>query len=186
MKVLCVLRSGGDYNAEYVYRLKAGVDANLTGHQFICLSDVDVPGVDRIPLLHDWQGWWSKIELFRVTGPALYFDLDTIITKNITALADAAKQYPMIMLRDFSRDTPASGVMAWSGNMSKIYSDYKHDSNYPGHGDQGYIGSMVKPVYWQNILPGAMVSRKFHRDREGASVVCYHGQPRPHHTGWSA
>ena len=49
LTVACVLKTGGCYNAEYVRRLKCGVDAHLRGHRFVCLSDTDVP-CERIPL----------------------------------------------------------------------------------------------------------------------------------------
>jgi len=55
--VICVLRSGGQYDAEWVRKLRDGVKRNLARpHRFVCLSDVDVP-CERIPLQHDWPGW---------------------------------------------------------------------------------------------------------------------------------
>ena len=40
---------------------------------------------------------------------------------------------------------------------------------------------------WQDILPGMVVSYKAHQlvERKAASVTCYHGQPKPHETGWA-
>jgi len=82
LTVACVLRSGGKFDSEYVRKLRDGVlrFANVP-HRFVCLSDVDVP-CERIPLEHNWPGWWSKIELFRpgvIKAPMLYLDLDTIV-----------------------------------------------------------------------------------------------------------
>lgn len=83
LTIACVLRSGGVYDAEWVAKLQRGVARHMTlPHRFVCLSDVDVP-CERIPLVTDWPGWWSKIELFRkglFDGPVLYTDLDSVIT----------------------------------------------------------------------------------------------------------
>lgn len=181
--VACVLRSGGPYDKEYVERLKQGVDANLSGHRFLCLSDVNVP-CERIPLRHGWPGWWSKIELFRLPGPVLFFDLDTVINGDLTEIASYPHRFTM--LTDFTRpDRAASGVMAWGGDWSHIYRSFDPDAQYPGHGDGGYIESMVDADRFQELFPGQIVSRKVHRNRKSARVVCYHGTPRPHDTGWT-
>lgn len=185
MLVACVLKSGGPYTPEYVERLKHGVDRNLDGHQFVCLSDVDVP-CDRIPLAHDFPGWWSKIELFRLCGPVLYFDLDTVITADISEIA--GYEHRFTMLRDFSKGCPASGVMAWTGDYSYLLDDFclSKIHRYPGHGDQGYIGSRLKKIeYFQDLFPGQIVSRKQPEHRNSNErVVCFHGDPRPHVVGW--
>jgi len=188
-KIVCVLRSGGVYTPEYVTRLRDGVAANMqSAYKFVCLSDVQIESVNTIALKTDWPGWWAKLEMFRLNGPCLYFDLDTIITGDITPLANLCYQHNMIMLRDFGYKGKgvegASGVMGWSGDMSYLTNRYDPQKTYPGLGDQGYIATQCHPVYWQDIAPGRIVSRKLHRDRKGASVVCYHGQPRPHETGW--
>lgn len=74
------------YSEVWVERLKNMVSRNLSvKHRFVCLSNVNVP-CERIPLIHDWQGWWSKIELFRpgiFDDRVLYLDLDVIILKDL-------------------------------------------------------------------------------------------------------
>ena len=116
LTVACVLKSGGTYTPEWVGRLRAGVKRHLPReHMFVCLSDVDVPSM-RIPLEHDWPGWWSKMELFRLPGPILYFDLDTAIVGSLSDIADyiAEAKAPFTMLRDFYAPSHrGSGVMAW-------------------------------------------------------------------------
>lgn len=201
LTVACVLRSGGDFTPEYVERLKAGVDANLKGHQFVCLSDVDVP-CERIPLKYDWPGWWSKIELFRIPGKVLYFDLDTVITGDLQEMADYPHQFTM--LRDVGRyDRPASGMMCWNGDYHRLtesmwvasdeiikkYSDGALGSRGGPWGDGGYISDRLwhDVEIFQDLFPGRIVSYKWQKphEREGVSVVCYHGPPRPHETGWA-
>ena len=84
LTIACVLRSGGDFDAEYVERLRDGVAANLSlPHRFVCLSDIEVP-CERVALRHGWPGWWSKLELFeQLKGRVLYFDLDTVIAGSL-------------------------------------------------------------------------------------------------------
>jgi hypothetical protein len=120
MLVLCVCKSGAEYDAEWVRKLKAGVARNLTvPYEFKCLSDVDVP--DRIPLRHKWPGWWSKIEVFReVTGPTLYLDLDTVVTGNIDWLTKTEHDFAAI--RNFhDPDMIGSAVMWFKRPLRKVY-----------------------------------------------------------------
>lgn len=182
MIVCCVLRSGGCYTPEYAERLKEGVNKNLSGHEFVCFSDVDVP--DRIPLETDWPGWWAKLEIFRLTGKVLYLDLDTVIKGDLSEIASYPHRFTM--LSDFYTGKPASGVMAWDGDYSFLMNDYRHGQSYPGHGDQGYIGSKVEPERFQDLFPRQVTSRKVKNTRNpNERIVCFHGKPRPHEVDWT-
>jgi hypothetical protein len=207
LTVACVLKSGGIYDATWVERLRAGVARHLpVEHRFVCLSDVDVP-CERIPLEHDWPGWWAKVELFKLPGPALYFDLDTAIVGDLSDIAHEAidPMNRLTMLQDFYRaDGLGSGVMAWGNNIQvpKFYERFAQDSvgwmrKIGGRGDQGFIESCEHygfgPRQWQSRLPGQIVSYKVHCRGgqspvtggytppgipEGARVVCLHGLPK--------
>lgn len=87
--VACVLKSGGDFDADYVDRLKKGVKLYLEKpHRFVCFSDIDVP-CERIPLKYNFPGWWSKMELFRPDTDLediFYLDLDTVIVGKLNDL----------------------------------------------------------------------------------------------------
>lgn len=204
LTVACVLKSGGIYDATWVARMRDGVARNLpVEHRFVCLSDVDVP-CERIPLEHDWPGWWSKIELFRLDGPVLFFDLDTAIVGDLTDVALAAIDRPFIALRDFYRpDGLGSGILAWDVlfRAKKIYEAFRSDAaaimrRVGGRGDQGFLEQFLNlsgVMRWQDIIPGQVVSYKAHCRRgqspvdgrmieggipAGARVVCLHGQPK--------
>lgn len=57
MTVACVLKSGGVYDGEWVRRLRGQVNWHLKAeHDFACLTDVDVDGVDTEPLGLDLPG----------------------------------------------------------------------------------------------------------------------------------
>lgn len=192
LTVACVLRSGGDFDAEYVARLRDGVRKHLrVPHRFVCLSDVPVPCA-RIPLAHGWPGWWSKLELFEwLRGPTLYFDLDTVIVGSLHELA----QYPhrFTMLADFVDPAVlASGVMAWDGDYSHILrgfdpvliDQYKEKRRW---GDQAWIAERVEQVdRWQDLFPGAFSSFKRGPRALDERVVCFHGTPRPRDVEWKA
>jgi len=199
--VACVLKSGGEYNTAHVSILQRAVKKYLpVEHDFVCLSDIKCDDYEVIPLIYDWPGWWSKIELFRpniLTGPTIYFDLDTIIVGDIEDLATGAPKYGFLMLDDWlGHSVVNSGMMGWSSSaklyLSRIYEKFivsprKHRGHYnikSRWGDQAFIRdhTPIKPALWQHEFPGKIVS--FKRDcqngiPEGTSVVCFHGKPRP-------
>lgn len=194
LTVACVLKSGGVYTAEWVAKLRAGVAANLDrDHRFLCLTDMRVP-CSYVPLDMRWPGWWSKIELFRLPPPVLYFDLDTLICGDISEAADIALSTPhLVMLENFYRPgKTGSGVMAWSNSdqTMELYRRFVadpdlHITRHRVGGDQEYIDENAEPIrLWQDALPGQFVSYKKHVRRgtgaipEGARVVCLHGNPK--------
>jgi hypothetical protein len=192
--VLCVCKSGGEYNAEWVKKLRRGVARNLTApYEFRCLTDIDtpydIPG--RIPLKHKWPGWWSKIEMFReITGPTLYLDLDTVVTGSLDHLAKLDMDFAM--LRNFHiPEFVGSGVM-WFGKSQRHvydrfcekpfkwieYHDRKTDGPYLG--DQAFIWESMKRQV-KHLPMETIKSYKFHCKNglpENTSLVCFHGLPK--------
>jgi hypothetical protein len=182
-----VLKSGGEYKIEHVYRLAKQVP-NL-----VCFSDIDIPNIPVIKLKHNWPGWWSKIELFRpdaIPGDILHIDLDTIV-KNITPFLAAGKT---TMLRDFHFPNVRNSTLMYihTNDKEKIYNKFLTNTDsimqqYSGvcgksgmHGDQGFLTEMLPNVQcWQDILPGKAVSYRLHGNVDGAGIVCFYGKPRP-------
>jgi hypothetical protein len=194
VKVVCVYKTGGDYTAEYVRRLRDQVAENISfPYQFVCYSD-DPRVVGRVPLRLGLAGWWSKLEVFRETGPVLYLDLDTVILRDITDTVARIVRFPGLvpfaMLQAFKKGEQwASGIMAWHGDFGKI-------AEPPGNlygWDQHHIVKVLREQY--GITPNfinrsqyGIVSYKHHcRGPEGppasARIVCFHGKPRPHEVG---
>lgn len=181
---LCVLRSSREYTPAHVQWLARQVPG------LVVMSDVDAPGVERIPLLHDWQGWWAKMEMFRpdIPGDVLYLDLDTVVLGDLAPLEGSATSR---MLSDFYRPhLPASGFMwlteadrarVWEYWMRDPAAHMRRAVTRDCWGDQGIIGEALPDV---KRWGPEVVSYKVHcRQRglppPGASVVCFHGQPRP-------
>lgn len=204
--VACVLRSGGDYTPDYVYKLQSMVKRQTTvKHHFVCLSDTPVD-CEWVGLAYPYTGWHSKFELFRsdvLCGPTVYFDLDTIIVGNIDPLLRAAYTVGFGMLTSF-RDpsTFASGIMVWNGVWDKVltkfnalYAKTTHKDkkirlrNRLPREDQTFMIEALRSEY--RLVPESVnrhigvCSYKHHCRSEGkppddVSIVCFHGHPRPH------
>lgn len=193
LTIACVLKTGGVYNREYVARLVDGIRNNLDmpgrDYRIVCMTDdpFAVQGICHpVPLIRNWPGWWSKIELFRKPGRYLYFDLDTVIQGDITALAMGRHRFAM--LRDFLKpELSASGVMAWDGDYTGLFFDYHMGlAGRLPRGDGQYISQSVNHEHLQDLYPGMFASYKKDRDeiKRKAAVVCFHGKPRPHDVDW--
>lgn len=196
--VISVLKSGGEYTAEWVAKLERAVARHLTvPHTFKCLSDVPVP-CERVPMVDAWPGWWSKIELFRpgvITGPTLYLDLDTVIVANIDRLASF--KHDFAMLRNLNAPyLPGSAVM-WFGKAapSEVYERFRRDpenavlafnSALDGCylGDQAFIWETLhrKVAYLSDEVRGLVRGYKRHCKQgvpAGCAVVAFGGRRKP-------
>lgn len=208
LNIVCVLKSGGDFNADHVLRLKSMVDRYLTiPHRFICLTDIlfnsEDPsihqelnrGLEAIPLKHGWPGWWSKMEIFRpdiCSGKRIYLDLDVVIIKNINDLDLLEGNFFLEnkALHDYGIN---SSVMLFDSNMCILY---RYMIANPGRnikyhiGDQQLIIDLMEMHYIKNYeyfdfyIPGEIVSYKREWknekvDKNIARIVYFHGKPRP-------
>jgi len=179
---LCVLRSGGDFGPEHVQWLARQVPG------LICLSDVAVPGVETVPMVHRWPGWWSKMGAFDpslIPGDVLLIDLDTVVLEVPEMPAHTT------VLSDFYRPTlMGSGVMFLEeADRARVWPAWMRDPD--GHmrrcrtrlwwGDQGFL----QPHIGRSPRWGSEVrSYKVHCRSgvpAGTKVVCFHGKPRPWH-----
>lgn len=191
-KIVTVLKSGGEFTEDHVSRLKKQCDLHAPNTTFICLSDLDLSYGRK--LKHDWSGWWSKMELGLLQGPALYMDLDTSIVGDLTDILKAVCEYDFIALRNPMK-TPSkfgSGLMGWSGNI--LESSYERFGENPEFhmkrcttqeiwGDQGFFAeTQVPTAYWQDLFPGQILSWKVDckgKIPQDARIVYFHGKPRP-------
>jgi hypothetical protein len=136
--LVCVLKSGvfkpwtvKDYTVQYgphhVQWLRDQFAAQLkTPHRFICLTDMEVPGVETRPLRDDLPGWWSKLEIFREFDSASYVDLDSVVIGDISPWL--FNQYRFLMSAHLTkRHGVNSSVMSWNGSMRWLYEAFKAD-----------------------------------------------------------
>lgn len=200
--VACVFRPGNGFTPEYVTRLRDATAKHCrVDHRFVCLSSEPVPGVECLPLRRRNNGWWNKLELFGNFERAAYFDLDTMIVGDVTDIVEYPHKFTG--LTDFGKGRHfASGFMAWSGDYSYLDRDIDpatereynafETRNWQRHGDQGWIAERLRepPALAGDLFPGRFVSYKWSVRRDGAvpagaSVVCFHGKPRPADLNWS-
>ena len=197
LEVICVCKSGGIYDAEWVRKLRDGVNRNLSiKHRFRCLSDIEVP-CERIELKHDWPSWWAKIELFRpgvIDCPTLYLDLDTVVTGPLDPVLEVPTDFAM--LRNFwDEEMVGSGVMWFGDNVphgvytkfakqAQAYIEhYRRNASGPYVGDQAFIWDTLnrEVEHINDYLPG-IYSYKMHCKKylpKDSKLVCFHGEPRP-------
>ncbi len=206
LTVVCVMKSGGDFDTTFVEKLERSCFLNLDYHRFICLTDIvaetwfeESTFISYVPLTEGFPGWWSKIEVFKppvgghwchVGDPILYIDLDTVITRDISHLFGAV-DCDLVLLRDFYRlqTHMGTGMMGWTaGQMSQIYDTFVASPDKfmrQFRSDQEFIQMLIPPSwvrFWQDEFPGHVVSYKIHCTRGlpgKAHVVCFHGKPRP-------
>lgn len=155
--VMCVLKSGGDYDQSDVEKLRNQVARHLSlPHEFVCLSDVDVP-CKRIALQHDWPGWWSKIELFRqgvIESPTVFVDLDMVIMGDFAPIFGCGHEFAM--MHNFNRTGYASSaIMFFNGKApvdvyKKFVVDAQHWIKYhQDHRDGPYLGDQA--FIWDSL-----------------------------------
>lgn len=199
----------GDYcgrGVDYVNKLYDGVVRNLpsgTSFRFVCFSDVlELPEINSgitIELLPKGvNGWWNKLYLFKdglfKDGESIVFlDLDTVITASLEDICDYNGEFAI--LRDFYfPDRLAPAVIIWkAGFGTDIWASYEK-AGYPTDlplGDLSWINKhfeekSLKADIIQDLYPDKFVSYKMHAQQgipEKASVICFHGLPRPHEAG---
>lgn len=188
MIAACVLRSGGDFAPDHVQWLARQVPG------LVCLSDVDVPGVETISLQHDWTGWWGKMEMFgpSLKGDVLMIDLDTVVRELpqqpdvTTVLRDFTE--PSVMGSGFMFVTAADRARIWEAWIADPERHMRENTRWPKWGDQGFLmDHLGEAARWQDSEP--VYSYKVHCRNgvpDDAKVVCFHGKPRPWHVkaGW--
>jgi hypothetical protein len=196
-KFVCVLKTGGDYTKKNVFLLKRQVDKYLPAvDKFICYSNIEIKGINTVPLVGDYKGKWSMHEVFREKGKVLVTGLDTLFVKNCDWLFDLADEinrdtfYGMKTFNKRGGKTPwGNNPMLWNGDWSHLFWDYL-DQQTPYHLklEQSWAyrklqacGANIK--YLDNEGLG-LFSYKHHCRHRGvpdnADIIIFHGKPRPH------
>ena len=187
--IVCI-KVGTKYGPEYVNRLHAMVERHtIMPHEFLCLTD-DALGLTcpTAPIETDLPGWWAKLVLFKPQRAlrgrrVLFLDLDTVIVGNMDCLLEYDGQFAI--LRDFYQPNGyGSAIMSIEpGIGAYLWEQFTPDVMRRLHGDQDWIRANSQCDQWQDLYPGKIVSYKVHCQHgipEGAAVICFHGEPRPH------
>jgi hypothetical protein len=191
-----VYKTGGDFDSDYVEALHESLSQY---GDFICFTDGDVPyHIQTQPLVHGWEGWWSKIEALGYNDDILLFDLDTVIVGDLIDMVTVVNNSSeLIMLSDFYYpEKPASGIMYVPNKVgTKLYQRFltKPDFYMAKHrGDQDFISVQWDSIKrWDELLGNNYIcSYKAHIaktapkevkpvDTSKSKIVCFHGKPRP-------
>ena len=163
---------------EYVAKLRAMVARHLSlPHQFECITHSNK------------QGWWAKIDLFqpgRFSGRVLYLDLDSVIVGPLDALVQT-KGIPHLKDWGWTKNDYGSAVMVWdAGEHAEIFDRYDKTVPERFRGDQDWLTHLGG---WPALPKGLCVSYRYLSrlaPPAGASVISFHGQPKPHEVtdGW--
>ena len=145
INIFCLLWKGDfrnrDYNENDVKNLYNSVTKNIKyPFNFYCLTNdmnANIKG-EKIELINNWPGWWSKIELFRPDLPSgiiLYLDLDTTIINDLTPVLEYSGDFILFDSRMSSNKATvnkyhASTMLFNSRQFSWIYDKFKNNSTY--------------------------------------------------------
>jgi hypothetical protein len=218
----CVIHGTG-YDWIYVERLYNMLSRNLpNGIRFHVYTEHDrsVPAHMTKHVLTNWpeisglrRAWWYKLQLFNSEhhqGNLLYFDLDTVILRDISWIPQLPAEY-LWGIRDFKHlqrpgySTLNSSVMWWNvDRMSWVWDQFNTTNvvnttrQYPG--DQDYLNavlghnriryledSQIQSWRWQCLDGGYNFNTRRHKiPGQGTqipgstSVLVFHGKPKPH------
>lgn len=200
LKIATVWRTGGTYTEDHVIAIYNACKKYVNeDFEFFCLTDYDGhihDDVKKIPLMHRWKGYWSKMELFRpglFTGSdVFYLDLDTLITHDITEIATLETDF--FGMRDFNMlNELSSGVLKF--NADKFNYIYRAFLANPAEwmkckgGDQEAIRKILRitPDFMQDLFPRRMAEFKNHCWNEQTRkvhipanywIICFHSSPK--------
>lgn len=190
---------GTKFPVEYVHNLKSMVERNTTiEHQFICLSDKKIEGIETRILKPGFDGWWNKLQLFDLghglSERVVYLDLDTLITGNIDWLLEYSGNFMGIedvgavnAHQPHLKGVLQTGVMAFNSFMNaQIWKELsvREDIRAKFRGDGECLNAYIQPLardLLQHLYPGRLKSYKYqvypNKPDTKTSIVCFHGRP---------
>ena len=205
-KKLGIPHSTGIYDGTWVDKLYRGIERNYSGDfDLVCLVDKEYDDikepVSQVPFLDMGRGWICIIEKFRpdlTRGKRFTLGLDTIITSNIDDICSFGG--PMGMISD-TMDTGrvCNGITIadskscdyvwniWTNRREWVYNTFTILDGVPSEMmllrdlfDQGGHCPRLDKIYPNKIFSYKMQFRHNPDLLETASIVYFHGDPKPH------
>lgn len=185
MLVACV-KVGDKYNDEYVHKLKRGIERFMPcAHEFVCFGDQPVDGVKVRPVPSNLPGWWAKVFLFSLGEPLVYFDLDMVLTGDLSRLV---KWEGFGILQDCWLPICNSSVMKLTGNEQRVWDEFHPGIMRELRGDQDWINTVMPdaPTFPRAWFPVFKADGCTAGPTDGAMAVNFHGFPKPGQisSGW--
>jgi len=195
MRIVTLLRSGGDFIEHYLYNLVNGIVKYNPDVEIYCLTDMHIEHKHIKPIfMQDLPPkWWGKLLLFELfkEGSTLYMDIDTVCVGKLNTLFRTTKGFTMLE-NVYRKGHVGSGVMSWMGDYSSLTEEYKSIGADVVHreytttmkwGDQGFIEHNLreKPDFFGSkcLSYKAQVANKMLRLPKETALVYFHGKPRP-------
>lgn len=175
---------GGRYDSGYIGRMFRMVSRHMEQpFRFKCITETRRPG------------WWGKVEILENPGPALWIDIDTVVTGQLDDLC--ITNADIRVAKNWAQSGHGgcqSSVMYWNDarHIAEMF-DEAHVCWPPSNdgrlwGDQEYLTLLrdTQRIEVDYFDPAHVVSYKYHA-RNGipndARVVAFHGKPDPHECG---
>jgi hypothetical protein len=187
MKIICT-HSGGEFTPGHVQALARQCAQFAPGHEFICITNHNIPGVATLPRTHpEWEGWWVEMEMFNpaIKGPILYLDIDTVIVGDMSHIL--ARNELTVLQDAYRHNEMQDSVMLIPEEHRPDIWHHWLCNEAEWRGAKWKMQTMLTRLWptaarWQSVLPRQLVSWKV--DCHGqvpleARVVYFHGQPRP-------
>jgi len=212
VNVVC-MKWGALYGPDYVNRLYAMTARHLARpFRFVCFTDdatglrAEVAALPIPPMRVDppYESTpWRKLALYApalgdLTGPALFMDLDVVVTGSLDALFDVPGEYCIIHNWTHpDRIVGNSSVFRFEiGKLTELLDVYHEKPTQHWvdlyRNEQAYLSHVLgrdRLTYWpdgwcvsfkKHCLPGGPLNRLLpSRPTEGARVVVFHGEPNP-------
>jgi hypothetical protein len=175
------------------------VERNLPEeHRFVCLSNTTVP-CEKIPLEHDWPGYWSKLEIFRpglFKGRVMFMDLDVLVLKDLTPVLTFDSKFAMSAttgqpeIKEGKRMLckMSSSLMVWdAGHTDPLYEHFiTKPDDWMKHyfSDQDFIVGEAKVIGGADELPFAWAKKlrdcpNFYPTEDMIMAYCHLGRKYP-------
>ena len=184
---------GDKYGDEYVHKLQKMVERHLPlPHRFICITDNATNLHCQTKKADYVDGWWTKLTLFaphpyQISGKVLYFDLDVVISGDLTPFATFNSDFVAIKDWNLTDMCNSSVMLLETGTQTQIWERYEKDheaaKRHSQCGDQHWIHQNSSPDYWPE---GWCTSYKADPSKPRGSIIVFHGVPSPHQVldGW--
>lgn len=200
---------GQGLGIDYVNRLRNSLLRNVSQtFDFICFIDhpvkmralIDLGIEPRFIPVPEIEYRWNLRKIFMFDARAglqgydwvVAMDLDIVITKPVDFLLNHRSR-KLVTCRAAYSDAIGGSIVGfnpkvyWAPFLSKYLRQYREEIESATGGSERKFYRMAesrviipKVEYWQDVFPGKVRSYKVDGFREDASVIRFHGDPRPH------